>query len=403
MIEASQHPVADEQSLREGGDLLSVPGIRGAAVTTGVKPSGKPDLALIVADEPQRCAAMFTTCAAAAAPVVIGRQQLAEDPRCQSIVINSGNANALTGSQGLRDALRMRVEAATVGSPAWVMSTGVIGHPLPMNQVVAGIHEAGASLTREAGTGSAVADAILTTDTRRKVAATKVGRWTVGGMAKGSGMIHPDMATMLAVIATDAPISLDLQAVLGRAVDHSFHTITVDGDTSTNDTVMLLAPPVKQKLHPEEERAVVDAIQRVARSLALQIVEDGEGASRLLEITIEGAPTPTDARTIGRSIACSSLVKTALAGGDPNWGRILAAAGNSGVPLDPQDWRLWIGDHLVFRSGAPTASDTEAVEAAFSQARVRLRLRVGQGPGRSQVVTTDLTHDYVTINAEYTT
>ncbi len=391
---------AAEEALRTGGGLLSVPGFVGAGVACGIKPSGKPDVAVITADRPMHAAAMFTRCQVAAAPVVVGRAQLAANPLVKTVVVNSGNANAMTGEQGIAHAQQM-VEAAeqACGGPAFVMSTGVIGQPLPVDRVLEGIRSAAGDLGPDQG--DAVADAFLTTDLTRKVAATKVGPYTVGGVAKGSGMIHPDMATMLAVIATDAPVPPDrLSTILAEAVDDSFHSITVDGDTSTNDTVLLLARP--SKTYPfDDPRPVEQAIRGVARSLALQIVEDGEGVSRLLDIHVVGAETSDQARRIARQIAVSSLVKTAVAGADPNWGRIAAAAGNAGVRLDQLD--LYIGKHLVVAGGASTNVPRSLLEPLFAGSRVAVRLVVGEGLGSSHVVTTDLTHEYITINAEYTT
>jgi len=394
-------PISEaEAALREAGDLLSVPGLQGAAVASGLKDSGKLDLALVTAERPMRAAAMFTTNRVPAAPVILGREQLAEQPLVKTIVINSGNANAMTGGPGLVDARRMQQAAASAcGGPAFVMSTGVIGRPLPVPTVLTGIDEASQRLSRKGG--SEVAQAMLTTDLVAKVAARRAGDWTVGGVAKGSGMIHPDLATMLAIVATDAPIAPDrLQDVLSRAVDESFHCITVDGDTSTNDTVLLLAGD-GDPISGDDLDGVETAIREVMRSLALQIVEDGEGVARLLDIVVEGAATDTDARTIARTIATSSLVKTALAGGDPNWGRIVAAAGNAGVPFDEVD--LYIGEHLVVVGSTPTDAPIDTLERLFAEPRVAIVVRVGSGPGRSHVVTTDLNHEYITINAEYTT
>ncbi len=391
---------AEEAELRRGADLLSVPGLRGAAVATGVKPSGSLDLALVTAAQPMNAAAVYTTCAMAAAPIEVSREVVEAHGQIRTVVVNSGNANALTGATGRAHAVRMQQAAEEAcGGPVFVMSTGIIGRPLPIERVEGGIAQAAGALATDQG--SAVADAFLTTDTTRKVAAVRAGPYTVSGVAKGSGMIHPDMATMLALIATDAPMSRDvLQSLLVDAVDESFHCITVDGDTSTNDTVLLLAgagEPVSGDLADE----VAAAVRRVARSLALQIVEDGEGATRLLDLVVVGAPTDARAREIARAVATSSLVKTALAGGDPNWGRLLAAAGNAGVPAEHA--ALWIGEVPVFREGDVLDAAEADLKAVFQAPRASVRLQVGRGEGRSHIVTTDLTHGYVTINAEYTT
>lgn len=325
----------------EDGDLFDVQGFRGSAVATGIKPDGQLDLGLIVADRPMAAGAVFTTSAAAAPPVELCRERLREDRRIRSIVINSGNANALTGRQGRKDAEAMLDTLERhCGGPGLVLSTGVIGEPLNMPPILEGIQRASTALSLDAGDD--VARAMLTTDTRTKHAAVRIDRpgakeYRVGGMAKGSGMIHPNMATMLAVMATDASIAPEvLDAVLRGAVDRSFHEISVDGETSTNDAVVLLARhPTSNEpsLEGDALQKVADAVTEVARDLAMQIVRDGEGMSRLMHLTVEGAAGEDEARSVARGVACSSLVKTALAGGDPNWGRIVAAACACGVPL----------------------------------------------------------------------
>lgn len=402
-----------------GGDVLSVPGLRGAAVATGVKASGDLDLALIDLGQPVTAAAVFTRNELCAPPVVVCRERLRAEPRLRAIVINSGNANAMTGARGADDARAMlaRVEDHC-GGPALVLSTGVIGVPLPVDLVLDGIDRAADALAESsAETGGRVARAILTTDTRPKTAAVAVDlpaedgdesrQVTVGGVAKGSGMIHPDMATMLAVIACDAPVGPVLAAsILRDAVDASFHTITVDGDTSTNDAVVLTAggaamPEVAAS--GERARRVAAAIAAVATDLALQIVRDGEGATRVAEIRVTSARTVDEARRVARSIACSSLVKTALAGGDPNWGRILAAAANAGVGLVGERLRLRLGGIEVFSGGLPLKVDQGPVDDAFSGEEVVIELDVGLGDASAKMYTTDLTKGYVEINSEYTT
>lgn len=389
----------------EDGGLFDVPGWRGAAVASGVKPSGSLDLALIVADEPMCAAGVFTTSAVAAAPVDVCREQLRKAPLVRSIVINSGNANALTGARGRRDADSM-VSALEehCGGPGLVLSTGVIGVPLPVGRVLAGIAYAAEKLAVGARD---VATAIRTTDTCEKRSAVRSGPHTVGGIAKGSGMIHPNMATMLAVIATDAVLSpVALRTLLKRAVDRSFHEISVDGDTSTNDAVLLLSRPQApgQPGATGRELAQLEAaVTHVARDLAAQIVRDGEGVSRVMEIEVHHAKSVYEARRVAESIACSSLVKTALAGGDPNWGRILSAAGASGAPLSPHDMTLELGRHLVFRNGAPVATNEDVLARAFSANEVSVRLGLGRGDSLARMLTTDLTRRYVEINSEYTT
>jgi glutamate N-acetyltransferase/amino-acid N-acetyltransferase len=407
----------------DGGGLLSVPGVCGAAVATGVKPSGDLDLAIVDLGRPVTAAGVFTTNELCAAPVTVCRERLAQDPRARAVVINSGNANAMTGEQGVLDARAMleRVESHLEG-PALVLSTGIIGVPLPIARVLEGIDRAAPSVCP--GSGDQVAQAILTTDTCTKTAAVEVDlpgegddpprTITVGGMAKGSGMIHPDMATMLAIIATDAPMAPQLaRDMLVAAVDRSFHTITVDGDTSTNDAVLLLAgtgQPAGAQLEvragSQRARILASAITTVATDLALEIVRDGEGATRVARITVHSARTRTEARAVASAIARSSLVKTALAGADPNWGRILSAAATAGVGLDADRLCLTLGGIEVFAGGLPHRLDEptrRSLDAAFAAPEVRIDLELGLGQDQATMYTTDLTKGYVEINSEYTT
>jgi glutamate N-acetyltransferase/amino-acid N-acetyltransferase len=408
--------VGELRELSEGG-LLSVPGLRGAGVACGLKPSGGRDLALVVADEPRPVAGVFTRNALPAAPIVETRARIGRDPHARAIVVNAGNANAMTGNRGLDDARAMieRVEGRC-GGPALVLSTGVIGVPMPMDKVEAGIDDAVRSLGAPEA-DAAVAEAILTTDTRPKSRAVEVSlpeyrggapvTVRVGGVAKGSGMIHPNMATMLAVVATDAPVLPEaLDRMLRRAVDVSFHEITVDGDTSTNDAVLLWGgagdgPP----LSDDDPRlgALEQGITEVMRQLAGEIVRDGEGASRVMVLHVRGGRDEDEARRVADAVARSSLVKTALAGGDPNWGRILAAAANAGVAIDIERLTLDIGGIRVHEGGLPLEVDARAVDAAFTAAEVVVELDLGAGKGRARRVTSDLTQEYVRINAEYTT
>lgn len=392
--------------------VLAVPGLRGAGVAAGLKPSGSPDVALLVADEPRPAAAVFTRNRVAAAPVQLSRTRIESQPWVKTVVVNAGNANALTGARGLEDARAMLERAdALAGGPSLVLSTGVIGHPLPMDRVLPGIDAAAAALSEDAD--DAFAQAILTTDTttKRAFVTLELPGWPdpvrVGGTAKGSGMIHPDMATMLGFVATDAPLApAMMREILVHAVDRSFHRISVDGDTSTNDAVVLLggrADPERGIPSGPAVDQVADAITAVCRSLAHQILLDGEGMTRMLELEVVGATTEAQASAVGRAVATSSLVKTALAGGDPNWGRILAAAGNAGVDVDPNTLSLAIEGHLVVRNGEPLSVDDDALRAAVQGKAVRATLDLGQGSCSVRWSTTDLTHGYVTINAEYTT
>jgi glutamate N-acetyltransferase/amino-acid N-acetyltransferase len=400
----------------EEGTLLSVPGLRGAALSSGIKETGRPDLALVVSDEPVAAAGVFTRNALPAAPVKLCRRRLAREPRGRAVVINSGNANAMTGDRGDRDAAAMaeRLEERC-GGPALVLSTGIIGVPMPMDRILGGIDRAAAELSPDAG--EAVAEAMLTTDTRIKTCAVEVklpaddgaapARVVVGGVAKGSGMIHPDMATMLAVIATDAPLGQDaICSTLRAAVQRSFNEITVDGDTSTNDTVLLLAGGAQTRpiLADTPRHAVLQAgIDVVAEQLARMIVADGEGATRVMELRVTGARGDDEARLVARTVTDSLLVKTALAGGDPNWGRILAAAANAGIPLRQEELSLSIGGHAVFAGGGPIGAHEQEIAKAFSDAEVVVELDLGRGDGRARMLTSDITKGYVEINAEYHT
>jgi len=399
------------------GDLLSVPGWTGSAVHCGLKADRALDLTVVSAAGVRTAAGVFTRNQLPAAPVRWCRRQLAAQPRARSLVINSGNANAMTGPDGDDHARQMAERLAVrCGGPALVLSTGVIGVLLPVDQVVAGIDEAAAKLSP--GAGSDVAEAMRTTDTfakraavRLELGATADGGWgnpiTVGGVAKGSGMIHPDMATMLAVIATDAELDpAAAQHVLQRAVDASFHEITVDGDTSTNDAVLLFAggAPMKSVGLDDPRLATIEqAVTAVADGLAQQIVRDGEGATRVMDLRVTGADSAAEARQVARAVADSLLVKTALAGGDANWGRMLAAAANAGVPLEADRLALSIGGVRVFDGGGPTAVDEATLAAAMSHRLVHVELELGVGQATARMRSSDLTKGYVAINSEYTT
>lgn len=394
--------------------LFAVPGLRGAAVGSGVKPSGDLDLALIVADEPMSAAGVFTTNRFAAAPVHLCRDVLETSPAARSVVVNSGNANAMTGAQGERDASAM-AEAVerSCGGPVLVLSTGIIGVPLPIDRVLDGIGRASVELVRDADDG--VSRAILTTDHGPKSAAAAIDAgsttYTVGGIAKGAGMIHPNMATMLAIVATDAPIeSGPLREILKRAVDRSFHQISIDGDTSTNDSVILLARRPAEgaaSIAGDVIGAVEEAITRVCRSLADQIVRQGEGVDRVMDITVRGGADDATAQRLAEAIACSTLVKTALTGADPNWGRILsaagAAAGATGLPIEPGALTLRLADQVVFKDGEVQDQDAARLDDAFSKERVEIDLTIGAGLGVGRMTASDLTKRYVEINSEYTT
>jgi glutamate N-acetyltransferase/amino-acid N-acetyltransferase len=385
-------------------------GFRSAGVYCGIKKPGLLDLALIVSETESSVAGMFTTNRACAAPVQWSQQAVAGG-RARAIVANSGNANCLTGAQGIRDAQRMaELVAKRLGcAPTQVVvaSTGVIGVPLPMNAVESGIAQAFERLTDD--DDRATADAILTTDNTSKRASleidTPAGAVRIGAIAKGAGMIAPTMATMLAFITTDAAIDpADLQACLARVVNATFNCITVDGDASTNDMVIALANGVSGvRLTGEAMQPFEQALYQVCEYLAKRIVKDGEGASRIFEVRVSGAADADAARRIARTIAESQLVKTAVHGGDPNWGRIIAAAGRAGAPIDVSRARLHLQNTLVFENGRPTEYDERALVEAMQTDEVTIALTLSDGDGEAHFWSSDLTAEYVQINAHYRT
>jgi glutamate N-acetyltransferase/amino-acid N-acetyltransferase len=383
-----------------------------AALAAGIKRSGKPDLALIVAKEPVPCAGTFTTNRVVAAPVVLTRDRL-RSGRCQAILINSGNANACTGARGMRDAQRCAaVTASHLGIAeelVAVCSTGVIGVPLPMECFTEHIPHLVAG--RSADGAGAVARAMMTTDAFPKVAARRFelgGREVrIVGLAKGAGMIHPQMATMLAFVMTDAVLdSATADVFLRRAVEYSFNRITVDRDTSTNDTALLLASgaagtgPVLPGSQDGERFAA--ALGDVLLELAKMIVRDGEGASKLVRIQVEGAASETAALAVARSIATSALVKTAFFGADANWGRIIAAAGYAGEELDPDRVRIRFDDVPMVEQGLGLGpeQETKATEV-LRKAEFTVTVDLGLGSGSAWYYTSDLGYNYVKINADY--
>jgi glutamate N-acetyltransferase/amino-acid N-acetyltransferase len=385
-------------------------GFRAAAVASGIKPD-RLDLALVVADASCSAAGVFTTNLAKAAPVLVSQKHLAGGS-ARAVVVNAGCANAGTGERGLADAREAAAIAAhAVGCPAEqvvVASTGVIGVRLPMEKVRAGIAEAGRRLSRHGGTDAA--RAIMTTDTKPKEVAVPfpVGDATcvVGGMGKGAGMIGPSMATLLAFFTTDAAVEASLlRRALLEAVGESLNRITVDGDTSTNDCAVVLASGARPAPAIDREGADFDAFRRTlteaARQLARLLVRDGEGVTRIAEVRVEGARRPAEADRIARTVAESPLVKTALHGGDPNWGRVLAAVGRSGVPLDVSHVSIWIGDVHVAEGGAARDYEETRAAAAMREDPVRIRIRLGEGGAAGWMWTTDFSPGYVDINAHY--
>jgi len=389
-----------------------VPGFRFAGHAAGIKKSGLPDLALAVTERPVPCAAVFTQNLVQAAPVRIARERVAAG-HAQAVLVNAGNANACTGKPGHDAALRAsRAVASALGiDDALVVpaSTGVIGQLLPAEKIEAAAPALAEKLAVY-GAGD-FAQAIMTTDKAQKTAVRTLAidgaSVTVLGVAKGAGMIHPRMATTLAFVFTDASASPALlQAVLRRATDHSFNVATVDGETSTNDMILLMASGHARHAPLSEGGASCDAfesaLREVLRELAEQIVADGEGAEHVAEIEVRGTATDADARTIARRIATSLLVKTAMHGKDANWGRILCAAGVAGVPFDPEVASIYIDEVAIVRGGlavGPAAEDE--AQRIMARPRYGIRVEVGTGPGRASYLTCDIGHRYIDVNAGY--
>ena len=379
-------------------------GFVASAVHCGIRKKDRLDLALVRSLVPATGAGMFTVNRVLAAPVVVSKEHL-ELAQPQAIVANSGVANAATGPQGLHDARATAAAAAETlelePEQVLILSTGVIGAQLPLDNVVAGVRDAAALLGADGG--QAAAEAIMTTDTHPKQAVAHGAGFTVGGMAKGSGMIHPNLATMLAVVTTDYPLEPgEALELLAPALDTSFNAISVDGECSTNDTVVLLAngaSGIERTAASDEEFAL--CLRRVCGELARQIVADGEGATVLAEIAVRGAASLGEARAIAERVATSPLVKTALHGHDANWGRIAAAAGSAKfeggfADLDPERLTIVIDGVPVLVDGRPSGD-----EPVLTNGRCTIELELGLGDGAATYLTTDLSYDYVRINAEY--
>jgi len=384
-------------------------GFRAAGVACGIKAEG-PDLALIASDRPATAAGLFTSNRVKAAPVIYSRRALRKG-RARAIVANSGCANACTGPRGLKDARRMaRAVARALEVPegeVLVASTGVIGEPLPIERIEGAVPDLAEKLSPQGF--EEAARAIMTTDTRPKLrwatVPTSAGEVTILGIAKGAGMIRPDLATMLAFIVTDAGLSpQELKGMLRDAVSESFNRITVDGEQSTNDTVFILANGCKGELLGEDLESFGKALMELCQGLALDIVRDGEGATMVAEIVISGARTSAEAKRAAYRIAHSPLVKTALFGRDPNWGRIMAALGDAGLKFDPARVLVRIGGVDVVRGEmvAPNYDEGEA-KKALTRRKVKIEVDLGLGEGTFSVLTCDLSYDYVKINASYRT
>ena len=388
-------------------------GYRYAGIVSGLRSEpDRRDLAVIVSDTPAAAAGVFTQNRVCAAPVQVSRERLPRDD-ARAIVVCSGNANACTGEQGLADARRMAqlvaAELRVQPEQVLVASTGVIGRPLPMPVLEAGIPKAAREVAPGRDALNAAAHAILTTDTGVKVSTLKL-EWggtkiTITGFAKGAAMIGPNMATMLGFVLTDAAVAPDdLHTVLKAAADASFNCISVEGHTSTNDTVFLLANGTGPRLTGHDLATFRVGVAGVCTSLARKIAIDAEGAQHLITIEVDGCRTDAEAKQIAKTVADSALVKTAVFGNDPNWGRIVSAAGYSGVMFEEKDLSLWMGDLPLYRSGTPLPFDPAAASAYLKHNReVHFKLRFALGPGRCTFHTCDLTYDYVKLNAEYTT
>jgi glutamate N-acetyltransferase/amino-acid N-acetyltransferase len=367
---------------------------------------------LIVSDRPAVCAGVFTQNRVVAAPVHLCRERVPSTD-ARGIVICSGNANACTGQQGLDDARHMAELAANaIGvepTKMLVCSTGVIGRLLPMPIMEAGIPKAARELTDGADALERAARAILTTDTHLKIRTRTIlvngQEYRLTGFAKGAAMIGPNMATMLAFVLTDAPIDVaDLSALAPVAADRSFNCISVEGHTSTNDTLLILANGAGPKLKGEPLDTFRSAVIETCEELARAMAADAEGASHLVTIEVEGTRTDAEARTIAKTVAESALVKTAIFGADPNWGRIVSAAGYAGVPFDEAQLTLRMGDFLLYERGTPLPFDAAAVSGWMKANReLTMRLTFTLGSGRCTFYTCDLTYDYVRLNADYTT
>jgi glutamate N-acetyltransferase / amino-acid N-acetyltransferase len=382
--------------------IVAAEGFRAAGVSAGVKRSGR-DLAVILADEPATTAAVFTTNQAAGAPVLLDRRHLAATSMMRGVVVNSGCANAATGRRGLENAETMAAVAAgsAGGYPGeyLVCSTGTIGTHLPMDAVTTGITEAVSIARSDAASGESAAQAIMTTDSVPKTAVHSGGGWVVGGMAKGAGMIRPDMATMLAFVTTDAAIeTADLQRALSGAVDRTFNSLNIDGCESTNDTVIAMASG-RSGIAPSADE-FESSLHVVCRDLAEQMARDAEGASRVVFINVRGARDDATARHLGRLVADSALVRASFYGGDVNWGRIVGALGTSEEPLDMDAIEIRYHGVPVFGDGVGSEYDEEALLARCREGDLVIDIIMGDGSANASVVTTDLTPQYVVFNGE---
>jgi len=395
------------------GSITSPEGFHAGATYAGIKKKarGDLDLGILFSEAPCVATALFTTNRIKAAPIVLCQQRL-KSGRAVAVVVNSGCANAFTGEQGLADATETaNLAARNMGllpEEVLVASTGVIGQPLPIKLIRAGIDQI--VLSRDSG--HQLAKAIMTTDTvpKETAVAARVGdsQFIIGGIAKGSGMIHPNLATMLCFLTTDAAVDIDfLRLALRKAIDVSLNMISVDGDTSPNDMVLIMANGLagNEPISPDSEQVDVfqQALEQVCIYLAKSIARDGEGASKLIEVTVNGAPSVAEARVAARTVISSPLVKAAVYGNDPNWGRIMAAVGRSGVEVIESKIDLYIGNICLVRAGCPLPFDKEEVVAVLDSSKVPVSLQLNLGTATATAWGCDLSEEYVTINSQYTT
>jgi glutamate N-acetyltransferase/amino-acid N-acetyltransferase len=394
---------------------FSVPGFSLSGISCGIKNKKLKDLALVMSDVPADAAGVFTQNQVVAPSVIYDKKIIESSGKVRAIIVNSGNANACTGAQGMKDCHAVAREMAKLGgfpkNEVMIASTGVIGVKLPANKIIDALPKLSKALSPQGWDDAA--NAILTTDLAPKTASAsyKMGGKTivVGGVAKGSGMIHPNMATMLAFLATNISIpSKILQRSLKKAVDLTFNKITVDGDTSTNDMTLCLANGLADnpliKLNSKEFSAFEEALTLVCKDLAMKIVRDGEGATKFVTIQVHGAKNSALAEQVAKTIANSKLVKTALFGADPNWGRIIAAVGNAGVPIQPEKINITLNKIPLIRSGSPvTGKFLSSLEKSMKKKDILINVNLNMGEGDSEVFTCDLSYDYIKINAEYTT
>ena len=397
-------------SLIPDGTVTSVPGFVAGAVHAGIKDTDELDLAILYSKMPCVATAVFTTNLVKSAPIILSQRHLTQR-KARAIVVNSGCANACLGEQGMTDASEMASLTATKVSIAsqevLVASTGVIGKPLPMSQIRNGIEK----IELHQDGGHKLARAMMTTDTRPKEIAIQVeakeGKFTIGGVAKGAGMMHPELATMLCFITTDAAVNIDfLQQSLKKAANASFNMLSIDGETSPNDCVFLLANGLASNTEIGFNNGgdFQNALNEACIYLAKSIARDGEGATKLIEVVVEGAVNQTEARQAARTIVSSPLVKAAMHGGDPNWGRIVAALGRSGAKIREDKLDVHLNDICVMKQGSPTRFDAEELRTSLARAnKVPIKVYLNLGDGRATAWGCDLSEEYVRINSEHAT